>query len=245
MNARASLGALLTAGLLSVPSSAEARSCGGPIPSSVALRASTVVFVGTVERVDRPQPSSHTHADGSITVGLAPGPEIVTFAVTRGFRGVAESRVRITQIGGVSGDIAFGLEEKWLVYASDPGGDRTTTACSRTRLLAHAGEDLKYLEGLAVKKPQGLVYGDVFQQVAGPDGRPAQRALFEVLQVVALGTAERFTVDTDRWGPYQLVLPPGNFQIWVERKGLPVTSPAAVRIGDGDEQKIAFSAQFP
>jgi hypothetical protein len=243
MNVRAILGALFTAALLTVPSSAEACSCGGTIPSSVAFRASTVVFVGTVERVDPPQRWSRTNADGSIT-SLESGPEVVTFAVTRGFRGVAETRVRIKRISGTC-DIAFGLEETWLVYASEEGGDITASLCSRTRLLADAGEDLKYLVGLALGTPQGLVYGDVFQQIIGPDGRPAQRALFEVLQVIAVGTAGRFAAVTDRWGPYQVVHPPGEFEIWVERKGLPVTAPVAVRISDGDERRIAFSAQFP
>ena len=244
MNVRALFGALFTAAFFTVPSLAEACGCGGTIPSSVAFRASTVVFVGTVERLDPPQPWSRVNADGSVSGGLQSGPEVVTFAVTKGFRGVAETRIRLVRISG-SCDIAFGLEEPWLVYAAEDGGDIRASPCSRTRLLAHAGEDLKYLEGLTAGRPQGLVYGDVFHQVAGADGRPAQRALFEVLQVVALGTAGRFVAATDKWGPYQLVLPPGDFEMWVERKGVRVTAPAAVKINDGDERRMTFSAQFP
>jgi hypothetical protein len=110
--------------------------------------------------------------------------------------------------------------------------------------LAQAGEDLKYLEGLAVGRPQGLVYGEVLQQIVDPDGKPVLRALFEVLQVIAVGPAGRFVATTDRWGPYQIVLPPGDFEMWVERKGVPVTAPVCVPVSNGDERRIAFSAQF-
>jgi hypothetical protein len=111
-------------------------------------------------------------------------------------------------------------------------------------LVAHADEDLKYLEGLAVGRLQALVYGDVFRQIMGADGRPAQQALFEALEVVAVGAGRRLTVTTDKWGPYQIVLPPGDFEMWVERASVPVTAPVVVRIGNGDEERITFSAQF-
>jgi hypothetical protein len=100
------------------------------------------------------------------------------------------------------------------------------------------------LEGLAEGRPLGLVYGDVFQQIVDPDGKPALRALFEILQVIAVGTAGRFVATTDRWGPYQMVLPPGDFEMWVERNGRPVTDLVIVRMSNGDERRIAFSAQF-
>ena len=73
---------ILTVALWGVlPSSAEACSCGGRIPSSVAFRGASTVFVGSVERVDGPQPWSRRNADGSITAGLGSGPEVVTFVV--------------------------------------------------------------------------------------------------------------------------------------------------------------------
>jgi hypothetical protein len=112
-------------------------------------------------------------------------------------------------------------------------------------LHTEATEDLKYLDGLASGRPQGLVFGDVLHQVVGPDGQPVQRALFEVLRVIAIGTQGAFAVNTDRWGPYQLVLPPGDFKMWVERANVPVTAPLVIRIANGDERRITFSAQFP
>ena len=157
MNGRATLGTLLTSALLAVvPSVAEACSCDGTIPSSVAFRTSTVVFVGTVERVDETKPWSRMNPDGSITVASDSGPRVVTFAVIRAFRGVAETRIQITGTG-TNCDVPVGLEQIWLVYASEHQGGTTATACSRTRLIAQAGEDLKYLEGLAAGRQQGLV----------------------------------------------------------------------------------------
>ena len=235
---------LLTAALWGVlPSSAEACGCGGTIPSSVAFRGAAAVFVGTVERVDGPQPWSRKNADGSITAGLGSGPEVVTFVVTKAFRGVSETRIRLTRISG-SCDIAFHLDETWLVYASQEQGDLIAGFCSRSRLITHADEDLKYLEGLASGKRQALIYGDVRRQIVGPDGQPAQQALFEPLEVVAVGGGRRFAVTTDKWGPYQIVLPPGDYEIWVERARVAVTAPVVVRIGNGDERRITFSAQF-
>ena len=244
MNVQPVVSALLAATLWGVlPPSAEACSCGGRIPSSVAFRGASAVFVASVERVDGPQPWSRRNADGSITAGLGSGLEVVTFVVTKAFRGVSETRIRLTRISG-SCDIAFDLDEIWLVYASEEQGDLRASPCSRTRLIAEAREDLKYLEGLASGKPQALIHGDVFRQIVGPDGQPAQQALFEPLEVVAVGAGRRFTVTTDKWGPYQLVLPPGDFEMWVERASAAVTAPVVVRISNGDERRITFSAQF-
>jgi hypothetical protein len=231
--------------LTAIPPSVEACSCGGTVASAPAFRASMLVFVGTVERVDQPQSWWRTNSDGSITGGSGTGPRVVTFVVTRAFRGVAETRIRITGNSAGSCGTPFRVDETWLVYASDQQGRGIEAdACSRTRLLSEAGEDLKYLEGLAVGRPQALVYGDVHQQIVGPDGKPAFRALFEPLQVVAVGTAGRFAVTTDRWGPYQIVLPPGDFQLRVERQGRQVTALVTVRVGSGDERQVAFAAQF-
>jgi len=244
MNVQPVVSALLAATLWGVlPQSAEACSCGGTIPSSVAFGGASAVFVGTVERVDGPQPSPSKNADGSIDAGFGSGPEVVTLVVTKAFRGVSETRIRLTRTSG-SCDIAFHLDETWLVYASQEQGDLIAGPCSRTRLIAQADEDLKYLEGLASGKRQALIYGDVRRQIAGPDGKPAQQVLFEPLEVVAVGGGRRFAVITDKWGPYQLVLPPGDFEMWVERASAAVTAPVVVRISDGDERRITFSAQF-
>jgi hypothetical protein len=227
-----------------LPSSAAACSCGGPIPSSAQFRSAVAVFVGTVERVDKPEPWSRRNSDGSISAGLGYGPEVVTLAVTRAFRGVAETRVRLKRISGASCEIPFAVGEAWLIYASQEQGDLRASGCSRSRLVSQADEDLKYLHAAAAGQPQGLVYGNVFRQIAGADGQPAQQALFEPLKVVALGAGRRFAVTTDKWGPYQIVLPPGDFEMWVERAGVPVTASVNVRISNGDERRMTFSAKF-
>jgi hypothetical protein len=45
-----------------------------------------------------------------------------------------------------------------------------------------------------------MAHSDVFRQFTGPDGQPAQQAVFEPLQVVAVGMGQKFVVTTDRWG---------------------------------------------
>jgi hypothetical protein len=90
---------------------------------------------------------------------------------------------------------------------------------TRLRTEAEASQDLAYLEGLEQGRQQGIMYGDVLRRILGADGQPALQALFEPLQVIAVGAGRRLEITTDRWGPYQLVLPPGDFEIGVERAG--------------------------
>ncbi len=54
----------------------------------------------------------------------------------------------------------------------------------------------------------------------------------------------RFQVTTDKWGPYQLVLPPGDFEIWVERAGRPVAAQQRVHIDDGLERHLALTVEY-
>lgn len=202
---------------------AEACACTSPAPTSAAFRSAEVVFIGTVEEVSAPQGWSTKNADGSISGGIGLTPPVATFNVTRVFRGGVDKSA-IVKGNGTDCDEPFALRQVWLVYAQSRDGAMATHKCTRTRLLADAGEDVKYLEGLQQRKPLAILYGNVFHQIVGSDGRPAQQALFEPLVVVALGSGQRFAVATDKWGPYQLVLPPGDFEVWVERAGLAVTT---------------------
>lgn len=237
-------GAIVLAGasLVVLPSPAYACSCGGAPPPAV-IRGSAAVFVGTVEGVVGPQPWSARNADGSISGGLGSGPRTATFVVGKVFRGRAQKRVVIPG-DGTSCDVPFARGETWLIYASERGGAITTGKCTRTRLLSEAIEDIKYLEGLEQGRTQAAVYGNVHRRIIGPDGRPSLYAPLEPLQVVAVGAGRRFTVTAEKWGPYLMVLPPGDFEVWVERAGRPVTAVQAVRVSNGDERPISFSVQF-
>jgi len=222
---------------------AEACACTGPAPTSAAFRSAELVFIGTVEQVAVPQARSTKNADGTISGGIGLAPPVATFNVTRVFRGGVDKSA-VVKGNGTDCDEPFALQQVWLVYAQQRDGAMTTHKCMRTRLLAEAGEDVKYLEGLQQGKPQAILFGDVFHQIAGPDGQPAQQALFEPLVVVALSSGQRFSVTTDKWGPYQLVLPPGDFEVWVERGGQAVTTRVRIRLENGEDRRLPLSAQF-
>jgi hypothetical protein len=117
--------------------------------------------------------------------------------------------------------------------------------CTRTRPLSEASEDVRYLDNLTAGRPQVLVYGAVFRRIIQPDGRAARQALFEPLAIVALSARGRRSAITDQWGPYQLVLAPGDYELWVERRGQPVTARTRLSLRTGDERKLSFTADYP
>jgi hypothetical protein len=222
---------------------AEACGCGGTGPSPASFRSSVQVFIGRVLRVDRPLPRSSKNPDGSVRVAVGSGPISSVFEVKQMFRGTAERQVVLTGYGS-SCDFDFRAGETWVVYAVREAGGLTTHKCLRTRLASEATEDLKYLEGLVKGRPQGVVYGTVFQRLPNADGGFGQGALLETADVVAVGAGHRFSAKTDRWGPFQLVLPPGEYEVWVERADGVRTTSSMIRILNGDEQERSFTVEL-
>jgi hypothetical protein len=185
------------------------------------------VFVGTVEAV----------------TGSMPQPIVATFLVDRTYRGRLERRTVVSGSGN-SCDFAFAKGETYLVYAQEHGGVLLTHECTRTRPISTAGEDVRYLDNLAAAKPQALVYGDVFRGITTRDGTAAKQALFETLVVVAVSPHERRSLATDQWGPYQIVLTPGDYELWVERQGQRVTAPTKLSLRAGEERRLSFTADY-
>ena len=225
------------------PSSAEACGCGGTVSSSTAFNGADLVFVGSVARLDGPKPTSRVNADGSISAGLGTEPPVATIEVAHMFRGRAARQVVVTG-DGTSCDEPFKQGETWLVYARIREGGVTTDKCTRTRPRAEATQDLVYLEGLEQGRQQGIVYGDVLQRIVGADNQRALQALFEPLQVIAVGGGRRVETTTDKWGPYQLVLPPGDFEIWVERAGRAVAPRQVVRVEHGSDRRLLLAVEY-
>jgi len=223
---------------------AEACSCAGTTSSATAFRSADLVFVGTVARTEEPKASnqSRVNADGRIIVGGGVGgPRLTTLETVHVYRGRAEQQVVIVG-SGPDCDVPFGQAETWLVYARVREGQVTTDTCTRTRLRtkADASRDLAYLDGLESGRQQGVVYGQVLRRRGG-----GLQALFEPLQVIAVGPAGRFHVTTDEWGPYQLVLPPGDYQVWIERAGNPVATLQVVHVDDGAESRVMLVVEYP
>jgi len=221
------LASCLAVCFIAQPWAAEACSCGGVAPSSAAFKNATAVFVGTAEAV----------------TGGMPQPAVATFVVTKAYRGAVERRA-VVYGDGTSCDVAFSSGVTYLMYAQVHSGMLRTHKCTRTRPLSAAAEDLRYLDNLMAGRPQVLVHGDVFRRITERDGSPARQALFEPLEVVAKSGSERRSVITDRWGPYQIVLAPGEYELWVERGGQRVTAPEKLYLHAGDERRLSFTAEF-
>ena len=247
MNGRLCLAIVIAAlGSFIRPVSAIACSCGGTSSSPASLRAADLVFVGTVARVDGgPKARSRANAEGSVSVGFGTEPPITTFEVTHLYRGRGEQRVVIVGNGGDC-DVPFKQGQMWLVYARLHNGRAITDTCTRTRLRAEAeaSHDLAYLDGVERGRAQGVVSGGVNRRIVGADGQPVLQALFEPLQVIAASASGRVQITTDKWGPYQLVLPPGDFEIWVERGGRAVTRPQTIRINHGSDRRLALVVEY-
>jgi hypothetical protein len=209
------------------PSAAEACGCGGVAPSSAAFRGAAAVFVGTAEEV----------------TGGMPQPVVATFLVTKAYRGALERRAVVSG-NGTNCDIQFSKGVTYVVYADEHEGVLWTQKCTRTRPLSGAAEDARYLENLLAGRPQALVHGNVFRGITQADGSPAKQALFEAVEVVAMRGTERRSVTTDRWGPYQLVLAPGEYELWVERRGRRVTAVEKVHLRADDERRLSLTAEY-
>jgi hypothetical protein len=210
------------------PSPAEACGCGGGASLSLHVTSATAVFVGTVETV----------------TGGMPQPIVATFSVAKAYRG-ALGQPAVVSGDGTNCDIAFAKGVTYLVYAKEHAGMLLTHKCTRTRSLSGAAEDVRYLDNLTAGRPQVLVYGDVFRGIIQPDGSAARQALFEPLEVVAVSARGRRSVITDQWGPYQIVLAPGDYELWVERRGQRVTAPEKLLLRAGEERRLSFTAQYP
>jgi hypothetical protein len=66
----------------------------------------------------------------------------------------------------------------------------------------------------------------------------------EPLQVVAANPTQRFSTTTERWGPFELVLPPGDFEVWVERGQKAVAPRRTVHVENGADVKLQLLVEY-
>jgi hypothetical protein len=238
--------AVVVAAMLWRPANAIACSCGGPVPSSLAARRADVVFVGTVSFIDHPQPvfSSHQNADGSVTATVnSGGPDLVVFDVAHVYKGPQVPQLGLSR-ANTTCDMPFMAGEKWIVYGEDTIGGVRAFGCSRTRLYSDGEQDVIYLENRQARRRQGIVYGYVLRHRDGASG-DGLYALFEPLRVIAANASWRFSTTTDRWGPFELVLPPGDFEIWVERSEKPVAPRRPVHVENEADVRLQLIVEYP
>ena len=226
------------------PGVAEACSCIGRVSSATAVQQADLVFVGTVARIERARPWSRPTPDGLVTVVFEPEPPVMTFEVAHVYKGSAAKQ--IVMIGERSCGHPFKEGEAWLIYADRRDGRVATNSCTRTRLRSEAlaSQDFVFLDGLERGREQGVVHGEVLRRFVSAEGAPGLRALFEPLQVIAESGGRRTEITTDRWGPYQLVLAPGEYEVWVERARQPVSPRQTVRVIAGADRQLRLVADY-
>ena len=131
---------------------AFACSCIRPGPPCQATWTADVVFAGTVMSIDL---VAHPDEFGGQSV-------VARFDVDRVFVGAVAGSVELE--GNTMSTCSYRFEggKKYLVYASrGEGGRLSASICSRTRPLAEALEDLRYLGSLPAAGTSGRVYGRI------------------------------------------------------------------------------------
>ena len=144
---------------LLLPSQAEACSCGAPPDPAIAADAAAAVFVGQVVSAVR------TEGDTQL-----PSAEVVyQFEVKSSYKG-AQGRVSVrTNASSAACGRTFVDGETYLVYASGSKEGLRDSACSRTRVIANATEDLAVLDADDTSRP---VNGTVNGASVGPMREP-------------------------------------------------------------------------
>lgn len=234
---------VVTVSALAGASNADACSCvGSPLIRSI--ESADVLFLGHVTAVERQLPAARSNADGSVTVFGGALPAIATFEVLRVFRGSANGAVSITG-GGTNCDVSFHIGETWLVYGGVATQGVQTGKCSRTRLLPQARPDIEYLEGTEAGRPQGVVFGELLRRGLWQGRRQLMSPEPSTpLIVVAVSGGRRIEM-AGNWSSYDLILPPGSAQIWVELAGRPVMTPISVDVTDRGEHRLLLIVEYP
>lgn len=192
------------------PRVARACSCAKAAPCEYAARAS-FVFTGVV--------TGAGVEERRVDIGTGEGPRAVAVSVTHVrveevFVGAGEGEVRLYGSGTTCG-YGFQTGGRYLIYASADGDDKAlgTSACSGTKSISQAEEDLAYLRGARRLAPGASAFGEVTREVARPGkGEPESEARAGV-RVVFERDGHSFSATTDGRGVFALPsLPPGRYR---------------------------------
>jgi hypothetical protein len=103
---------------------------------------------------------------------------------------------------------------------------------------------LKYLEGVQANRPQAILYGLALRQARDPDGNLVLQGLEERFFVRAETPGRSFTVQANENGEFEMVVPPGEYRIWLESNGQTLSEPQRLRLSAGDAALRTLAA-FP
>jgi hypothetical protein len=123
------------------------------------------IFIG---RVEKQEVKAGTISPGNAMSMTSNGTyRVVSIAVSEGFRGKANSTVKVfTNFSEAGCGYDFELGKEYLVYASSlPDGNFATTLCSGTNLAEHAGPAIRQLRNQSPAKEDLLDQNSYFAQM--------------------------------------------------------------------------------
>lgn len=221
--------------------------CGGRGSTAEAFQNSKIVFVGEVVKVIQP-PIKHTskkNPDGSTTVFMGEiAPTTFQIAVKKAFRGIERQTVEFVQSRGDTCSYRFTEGEMYLIFAYLEKDKIKTHKCTNTNLLSKSLEAVKYIEGVIGKKTQSLISGNVYRKILDNDGKSALQSPFEELKVFAQSEINRYEATAEQFGGFEIVLPPNDYQIWVERNGKRISKIEKVSTVDGKNKELLLQVEF-
>ena len=210
------LRAVLLSAVIAAPVDvAVACSCmpsGPPCQSTFQVDA---VFAGTVRSISALPDDGPALRPGEMRL---PRALQVQFVDILAFRGVQAATVSLVTAGsGPSCGYAFKQGERYLVYANRTvdGTGLVTGICSRTRPLADAAEDLRFLQGLTVGgRTQARVYGTVTHGERDlATGQGLTHGPVSDVIVTVRGAGKTYEAVTDARGQYEVFVPSGKYDV--------------------------------
>jgi hypothetical protein len=197
---------------------------GGP-PCQNAFQVDAV-FVGTVSSITALPDDEPPVRPGESRI---PRAVRVDFTAVVAYRGVLASTLSVITAGsGPACGYSFKPGERYVVYATRPsdGSGLRTGICSRTRPLAQAGDDIRFLNTLAKPTPPGArVSGTITHWERDlATGDPLDHGPVPDVLVTVASTSSAFHATSNARGRYQLAVPPGKYQITAS-----ASAPLAVR----------------
>lgn len=144
---------------------------------------------------------------------------LVRLAVERGFRGIEGATAEVlTGMGGGDCGYDFKTGERYLVYADrNQEGRLTTGICSRTRPIAEAADDLKFIDGLRSAPAGARVSGTIRQWERNlADYSPREYGPVADVHIQLRGPGGTREARTDEQGRYEITgIRPGNYELQV------------------------------
>jgi hypothetical protein len=208
---------LTTLAVLSLTPARDASACSCPSPGPPCQNTFQVdaVFAGTVLSISALPDEGPPLRPGEFRI---PQALRVEFAAVEAFRGVQGPSLSVLTAGsGPACGYAFKKGERYLVYASRNrnGSGFVTGLCSRTRRLADADDDLRFLQTLSAPgATRGRVYGTINHWERDlATGEPRRHGPVPDVHVSVRGSSSAFEALSDARGHYEVTVPPGTYEV--------------------------------